>query len=560
MLSAALIEKTARILTENRRDLVRLALRDEGPPDRQAALANMISLIDYRYCDADEDRFRAALRSTIRPSLCAVLDGLDTLELAGMRLIRARVEPSEAAPMLSALEQIGDDLRAAYLRHLQHGDHRNWVLDSNVVEGIPEAMFIVQRDHGMEALNSAARLLLPEAGTSCHQLFFGRDTPCEACPLGRVMEHWERSRCGEGETRGPRISLNPLTSESAVACRAEALDRPRAAPDAMGARVLEHIGSGVLFVDQAGCVVFANTYTESLIGPGMAGRTIKDALPAIIVRGDGRQRQCPLRTPSGRDVLIGYRCVPCILDGTPGVIITLRDVTEMERMRADLDESKRLSEVGRMCAAIAHEIRNPLAGIKATIQSIENEAQRAGLGEPLTMIHGEVDRLAELLRSFFAFVRQAPPRRQWVRLPVLVGHAVSAAQPRLEGIEVRVIYGPLRPVWIDPDQIQQVILNLILNADDAASSGGKVEISAETGPTQVVLRVEDDGVGIQSEHRDRLFEAFFTTKPGGSGLGLAICQRIVTAHGGLITLEGMPGLGTRAEVTLPLIEPGELRP
>jgi len=137
----------------------------------------------------------------------------------------------------------------------------------------------------------------------------------------------------------------------------------------------------------------------------------------------------------------------------------------------------------------------------------------------------------------------------------IVNRARSAAEGRFERIRFKATYGSLRPVWVDHDQLQQVLLNLFINAVDAMPDGGELWVYAGIEDEQIVLRVEDTGIGIPPEFVDKVFDSFFTTKPTGTGLGLSICYRIVNDHGGSITIGPRNGNvpGTCVTITLPIM-------
>ena len=226
---------------------------------------------------------------------------------------------------------------------------------------------------------------------------------------------------------------------------------------------------------------------------------------------------------------------------------------ESERTRADREALLRLSQVGRACAMVAHEIGNPLAAIKATLQSIEHEAAGAGLGDTLGAVFREIDRLDKILGELLGFVRHRAPRRTRSELGPIVARARTAAGARLEGIGFHGVLGALPEVLCDPDQIEQVLLNVFLNAADAMPGGGKLGWSAREEGDRLVIVVEDTGPGVPPSQRGRVFESFYTTKPTGVGLGLAVCFRIMSDHGGSISIEDREGArGAAVRLTLPL--------
>ncbi len=148
-------------------------------------------------------------------------------------------------------------------------------------------------------------------------------------------------------------------------------------------------------------------------------------------------------------------------------------------------------------------------------------------------------------------MRHRTPRKIKTDIIAVVAKAKSQADARLKNITFKATYGTLAPIYVDPDQIQQVLLNLFLNAADAMADGGTLEIKAEMEGDRMVIRVNDEGAGIPPELREKVFESFYTTKPTGTGLGLSVCYRIVSDHGGSIDIEGREVKGTSIVITLP---------
>jgi signal transduction histidine kinase len=232
-----------------------------------------------------------------------------------------------------------------------------------------------------------------------------------------------------------------------------------------------------------------------------------------------------------------------------GIFPTAPPPGEIDAERRQLE---RLSQVGRACAMVAHEIANPLAAIKATIQSIERDAAAAGLADPVSAVYDEIDRLDRIVRQLLGFVRHRAPHKVETDLRAVVESARRAAGARLRGITFSASYGVIPPVRCDPDEIEQVLLNVFLNAAEAMPRGGELAVRAAVEGDLLVIRIEDEGSGVPQELRESVFESFFTTKPTGTGLGLTVCRRIVTDHGGSISIEGRgSGRGASVRVTLP---------
>jgi signal transduction histidine kinase len=222
------------------------------------------------------------------------------------------------------------------------------------------------------------------------------------------------------------------------------------------------------------------------------------------------------------------------------------------KLAESVRERERLAAIGAMAAGLAHEIRNPLGAIKGAAEYLD-PARSGARGEFLRVIIEETDRLNAVVSQFLDYARPAGSNRQWIRLNDIVRSSVRLVEvDRRLRIDLR-LAEDLPSVQADPEQLKQVILNLLLNAVDASPDHQPIMVRTQAlGPTdQVELRVEDRGVGIPTQDLERIFIPFFTTKHTGTGLGLAVCQRIVQAHGGLITAASSPEQGTAFVVRLP---------
>ncbi len=219
-----------------------------------------------------------------------------------------------------------------------------------------------------------------------------------------------------------------------------------------------------------------------------------------------------------------------------------------------LRASEKLAALGRLSAGLAHELRNPLNTLNVLTYAMAEQASGYSTAD-LDVIQSEVRRMSLLLDQFLEFARPRAPafRRQRVQEIVeetllLVG---PEARKRRVAIE-RLVDEDIPPIWVDGDQIKQVLLNLALNALQAMAGGGTLTIRMATTSGGVVTEIRDTGAGIAPEIRERLFEPFFTTRDGGTGLGLPIALRIVEGHSGDLRIESEPGAGATAIVWLPL--------
>ena len=228
---------------------------------------------------------------------------------------------------------------------------------------------------------------------------------------------------------------------------------------------------------------------------------------------------------------------------------------ERDAMQAQLHEAEQLAQVGQLAASLAHEIKNPLAGISGAIQVI-----RANLdpGDPHWPVLGEVlrqiNRLDRSVKDLLVYARPKPPQYQRCDIKRVIERVLTLLRKEPEFERVRFEYRLARElpaIAADEHQLEQLVVNLLLNAAQASTAGGLVRLTTVTNGRGVQLVVEDHGCGMTEEVARRALEPFFTTKARGTGLGLPICRKIVEAHGGTISIHSVPGQGTEVTVTLP---------
>jgi signal transduction histidine kinase len=224
-----------------------------------------------------------------------------------------------------------------------------------------------------------------------------------------------------------------------------------------------------------------------------------------------------------------------------------------------LAEERRLAGLGTMSAGLAHEIRNPLAGLKGAAQILEDEPLSGEAREMIEIVLRETDRLDKVVSSFLSFARPVHLDRAPMSLARVADHAVRLL--RAEGlptdVQLTVEAAPVPDVLGDEARLGQVVINLLRNARDAVGARGRIEVRLEADDDAVVLSIADDGPGIDPGVLAQLRTPFFTTKASGTGLGLAISDRIVTAHGGALAVRSAPGEGATVSVRLPVAPAAE---
>jgi len=229
--------------------------------------------------------------------------------------------------------------------------------------------------------------------------------------------------------------------------------------------------------------------------------------------------------------------------------------------------SERLAVLGQLSGGMAHDLRNTVTGARMALQL--HERRCTGDDESLEVALRQMGLIEEYLRRFLTVGKPELPQRAIVDLPELIAESVKLLEPACRHRRVRmdiVLPGATPALWADTSQLRQLLLNLLLNALEAAGPGGWVRIELSTRPSEVLLRIVDSGPGVDAAIRDHLFEPFATTKPEGLGLGLSVVRQVVEAHGGVIACvgyndgrveQGESGGRTAFEVQLPLCERDE---
>jgi len=234
---------------------------------------------------------------------------------------------------------------------------------------------------------------------------------------------------------------------------------------------------------------------------------------------------------------------------------------EIERLHAtQMSRAEHLATLGELAAGLAHEIRNPLAGIAGVMDIIGRDVPPSSPAqEVLKDVREEVLRINRIVTDLLETARPKPPQMQIADLNTTVEHALMFAreQAKSKPIQFTFVKEPdLPPFAHDPSQIHQVLLNMMLNAIQAIDGPGTIEVTVERRVGAAAVEVKDSGPGISTEVLNSIFRPFFTTKGHGTGLGLSLAKRIVEDHGGKIDVASMPGHGCAFTITLPLrLEP-----
>lgn len=239
-----------------------------------------------------------------------------------------------------------------------------------------------------------------------------------------------------------------------------------------------------------------------------------------------------------------------------GYVLVLEDITEKKKIEEELFRATKHASVGRLAAGVSHEIGNPLASISSLVQELITEDMSSFGKESLSTINQHIHRIARIVRNLGDFARLYPRQKISMNLKDILENTLSLVRydKNFKKIDIRMDVRDTPLLKIDPDQIQQVFLNLILNARDAMPEGGSLDISVLQLNGQVEMLFADSGPGIDAEVRDKVFDPFFSTKgpTTGTGLGLSICYSIIKDHGGTIEIDSEKGRGTKFIIRIPV--------
>lgn len=346
--------------------------------------------------------------------------------------------------------------------------------------------------------------------------------------------------------------------------------------------VLDTTPDAILTVDSEGLIENANKSAMDLLGYSneqLLGKPMQEILPPdyrprfqerlnSINLGEPVQQSCKCFTAgceaealhaSGRAIPVHIRgCTMSVANRTLS-LWTLRDISELKEMHEQLSHQQRLATIGQMGASVAHDIRNPLAGISSGMQLMlktldPDSRQRPVLEEMLSL----VERIEHTVKQMLDYAKGWQPQKQRIFLESFIEATCQEIKERSEFANIRFkLHPPATKIYAqaDPELLRQVLNNLLHNAQEAMPEGGQIQCRLEQDDKGTHIRIEDNGPGISEEILDKITQPFFSTKNNGTGLGLAICQKIVEAHGGSLAFSSALPRGTIIHITLPAANP-----
>lgn len=333
-------------------------------------------------------------------------------------------------------------------------------------------------------------------------------------------------------------------------------------------QVFDDINTGIITVASNGDITSFNKAAGQITGYSaieVLGRNLETQFPEFIEKKmeDGRPVASFTRK-NGEMIPVGYSWTRLNMpgDSANSRVYTMQDLSKIKAMEDKIRQAEKMAAIGEMAAGVAHEFRNPLAAISGAAQVLQgdivNDPDSIGL---INIITRECDRLDGTIRDFLQFSKPAAPEKNWFSLKGLIqeSYALLAQSPKWEDhIEITTDSPENLDAWGDSSQIKQVLINLITNARNAIGThNGTIAISAfEQNIDNIentVVRVTDNGPGIEEKILHTIFEPFFTTRENGTGLGLAIVKQLIDSHGGTVTAENNDdGKGAAFSFTLPL--------
>jgi PAS domain S-box-containing protein len=369
--------------------------------------------------------------------------------------------------------------------------------------------------------------------------------------------------------------LSIMASHAAVLFRKAALYEQLSMEKHRAENILESSPNGIITLNGDGFIQSVNRKAEQILEidrENMLGKPIfaigDDRIERVLnvaLRKDSRYStvEAGLVKKSGEDSILEIvtSSVKRLEGESAEVIIMFRDITEAKKSKEIIRRMDRLSSLGQLSAGIAHEIRNPLSGIKLNLQMLSKKIMDPESIEKISDSLEGIGRINNLIKSVLSFARPAAPKFKRDYLQRVFKDTVSIMESQLKRKKIRVtmdLPAAVPAISFDENQIRQVFVNLLLNAVEGMPDGGTIKITGsiddyEPGkPGLFRLVISDNGVGIRHDLLPKIFDPFFTTKPEGTGLGLSIVHKILEQHKAIIEVESSEGGGAAFTLTFPM--------
>jgi signal transduction histidine kinase len=335
-------------------------------------------------------------------------------------------------------------------------------------------------------------------------------------------------------------------------------------------QIMANLQDGLMLFTRDSRVVLVSASVERFLGTprqALLGKTAREIfspgtpLGALVLEG------FQLRKAFGQREIetSGGKCIQMALDfihegGTQiGALLTMHDTESVRRIENEIETSRRLSASGRLTRGVAHEVKNPINAIVLHLQLLQNKLLQSDpdTRRHMDIIDSEIHRLDRVVQILVDFTRPRDLHLEQIDLKHILEDVAQLAAPDAEqrGVNLQTDFPEESlPVTADSDFMKQAILNVVLNGVQAMTNGGKLWLTARREEGAVVTEIRDEGIGIPRDLQEKVFELYFTTKPGGSGIGLAQTYQIMQWHYGSVEFESQDGKGTTFRLRLPLTE------
>ncbi len=338
-------------------------------------------------------------------------------------------------------------------------------------------------------------------------------------------------------------------------------------------QLLAGLEDGLILFTHDGRAGMVSPAVEKFLGVPAAqllGKKVGEVFPpghplrdAIQIQGDELETSSMEMVLTGRaGETMGGRIVvsvQVITEGNArmGALVTLRDLESIERIDRVLQVSERMSAMSRVTTGVAHEVKNPLNNMRLWLENLKESLSptEAVPRQAVAVLDSEIKRLDSVVKRFLDFMRAPELHLEETDLSQLLAEVAQFAKPQLDAarVQLRMNCATVPPIHLDRGLLKQALLNLVYNGIEAMPGGGTLTMALEKTAETVEISISDTGLGIKPEHRARIFQLFFTTRPGGSGIGLASAYKTVQLHEGSIDFESEPGSGTTFHIELPLV-------
>ncbi|HPC01967.1 MAG TPA: ATP-binding protein [Syntrophales bacterium] len=380
-------------------------------------------------------------------------------------------------------------------------------------------------------------------------------------------------------TKNDMEILSVMANHTAVLLRNANLYEQVIAKRDLAENILESSPNGIITIDGDNRVQSINTRAEQILEirrEDLSGRHITELGSAAVngvlraaLKNDQRHGtvEVCIEKRNGETAILEIESsfVKNLEGNRPGIIVTIQDVTKERATEEAIRRMDRLTSLGQLSAGIAHEIRNPLAGINLNIQML---AKRMAWDEQAMELINDslrgIERINSLVKNILDFARPAVPQSQKCYIRDVIMETVRILEPQCTDKNIKVtvdLPDSIPPMVFDKNQIRQVLLNIVINGVESMSDGGEIRITGAVNSSghkkggKFRLAIMDNGGGIRRDHLPKIFDPFFTTKPDGTGLGLSIVHKILEQHNAAIEVESVEGKGTKFVLTFPMETP-----